>query len=140
MVSPNKALLDRVRPVQTITIDGEEWPVPALTPKQNEIVVPILLDLWPKLDEVQQSKDKLAALNNMLGGENLKRLYDCIFTALQRGHPELTREVFDSEFGIGVLDAFDCIMPIATASGMLRMVEKAGAAPLAPPAPDSPTG
>lgn len=118
--TPNKALLDRVTRVALIEINGENWPVPPLAPKQNEIVIPFVLEIWPGVRAVRDAEDKFEAIQSLIQGENLKRLYDCLFLALHRGHTELTRDEFDNEIGPGLLDAFAAITPLAQAAGILR--------------------
>jgi hypothetical protein len=123
---PNKALLDRINQPPCITAAGEEWPIPKLAPKQNQTVVPIILALWPKMLAIREAKDKMAKLFELMEGDNLKLMYDCVFLAIQRGHPDLTREEFD-EMEVGVLEAFESLYPIAQQTGLIKIGGGAGA-------------
>lgn len=134
MIAPDKSLLEDPS-VLTIELGGERWPVPKLAPRQNEVVVPILLRLIPKLTEVVRGQapgqhvSNLAVLGKVLNEENMHDLYTVIFHSLQRGHKAMTRDEFD-DLPIGALDAVNAVMTIARQTGVIRTA-RPGEAPLA---------
>lgn len=137
MTTPNTALLDDPT-VLTIELDGKKWPIPKLAPKQNEIVVPLVLELVPKLtssvravnvDGAAKTHMDLGMLGKALTEKGMKDLYTIVFHSLQRGHKDLTREEFD-DMPIGTLDAIEAVMTISKQTGVIRQA-KAGEVPLA---------
>ena len=132
---PDKTLLDRLGHCETIEIDGREWPIPKLAPRQNEVVIPIILKLWPVFlgladkgngEGAKGAQTAIERMRPLLEGDNLKLMYDAIFAALQRGHRSLTRDEFDNEFSISVLEAFAAFKPIATQTGLIQFAPTGG--------------
>lgn len=140
-ITPNTSLMDDPT-VLTVELDGKKWPIPKLAPKQNEVVVPLVLELVPKLtnsvriiqkegedaSKARTSMD-LGALGKALTEKGMKDLYTILFLSLQRGHKDLTREEFD-DMPIGTLDAIEAVMVISRQTGVIRQA-KAGEVPLA---------
>ena len=148
---PNKELLDRLGTALTIEVDGRTWPIPKLAPKQNEVVIPIIMKLWPVFLSLAEKGEEAAAAAlaanpdgpvNQLerlrplvegdDGNNLKLMYDAIFAALQRGHRSLTRDEFDNEMSVGVMEAFEAFRPIAQQTGLIQFTATGGASQDAP--------
>lgn len=134
MTTPNRSLLDDPRTL-TIELDGVKWPVPKLAPKQNEIVVPLILKTVPRImqamvdikpvegEAVDQTKRRveidLPKLAAVLTEQGTKDLYTIVYWALERGHKGLTKEEFE-DMPIGVLDAVEAVMVVAKQTGVLR--------------------
>lgn len=129
--APNAILLDRTDKIPVIRIDGKDWPVPAFAPKQNEVIVPLLFEIWPKLNLIRQAgRDGIMdALGQVLDAAAIQNLYTCIFVALTRAHPDLTRDEFDGEFAIGILEAMEATQVIGQQTGIIRFTQGEGGAP-----------
>lgn len=131
MTTPNKTLLDEGVP--TLILGGVHWLVPMLAPKQNRVVVPILLEMIPKItasyqtimmkdddgNEVAKSIADLQQLAQVLTEGGIDKLTRCIYHALKKGHPDLTLEEMD-DMPIGTFEMIDGIMVIARQTGILR--------------------
>lgn len=102
-VEPNALLLSDER-VPTITLAGKVWPIPKLALEQLEIVAPVVLKLQPlylgamrgavadgATDEAQAN-----AVRALVTTDTLRDLAVCVYWALRRGHPALTREEFNT--------------------------------------------
>jgi hypothetical protein len=109
----------------TISIAGRDWPVPQLSPKQNRIVVPALLDVFPKIirarDAAQEAGDLggLAQLARYLDTAVYDLLTDISFHALTRAHPELKRGDFD-ELPIDTAELIAAIGVVACQAGLFK--------------------
>lgn len=129
---PNTQLLEDPT-VLTVSLDGKSWPIPKLAPKQNEVVVPLVLSIVPKLtssvhylplregETQRRTGMDLVKLGEALTERGMKDLYTIIFHSLQRGHKGLTREEFE-DMPIGTLDAIEAVMTIAKQTGVIRTV------------------
>lgn len=130
-VKPNVALLKDPRTL-TVLLEGTEWPVPKLAPKQNEIVVPLILRTLPKIlkitgrsgpSEGQEARDamriSLSQLSEALDEQGMRDLATVLYWALERGHPELTRAAFD-DMAIGTLDMVEALSVVARQTGVMR--------------------
>ena len=114
-----------------IEIMGQKWPIPKLAPKQNEVVVPILLEMVPHVikgmnatEEVNGKTvkiDPIQSLAKTLSKENLHDLYTCVYMALTRAHPQLTRDEFDSECELGPLEVIEQIFTVADQTGVIKL-------------------
>jgi len=124
MIKPNEKLLDRTLKLPTISIAGQEWPIPKLAPKQNEVIVPIVLELSTDLVKAMSSpaliRNKMLA--SVLNAENYRKLNDCVFLAIERGHPDLTRKEFDEEWEVGTMDMIQAFTTIAVQTGLIKLV------------------
>jgi len=70
---------------------------------------------------------RLAVLADVMTGQYLQDLYTCIFVALTRAHPNLTRDEFDNHIAIGVLEAMEAITVIAKQTGLIKFQTLTGA-------------
>lgn len=132
---PNKAFLQD-ESVLTVTLNGQKWPIPKLAPKQNEVVVPLVLELVPDLmdaidfvvvDGEKKQRMNMVRLARTLSPKGMHDLYTIAFTALTRAHKELLREEFD-EWPIGTMECVEAVLVIAKQTGLLRD-KKPGEAP-----------
>jgi hypothetical protein len=131
MTKPNNTLLDEGLP--TLILGGVRWPVPLLAPKQNRVVVPILLEMIPKItasyqtimmkdeagNEVERSVADLEQLALVLTEGGIDKLTRCIYHALKKGHNELTLDEVE-DMPIGTFEMIDAIMTIARQTGIMR--------------------
>lgn len=134
VTEPNKKLFDDTS-TRTITINDVKWPVPKLAPRQNEIVVPLILKLVPKLLAARQERDNgdgtrtafmdLGVLATVLTGEGMRELGEVVFRALERGHRDLTREEFD-DMPMGTLEMVEAVVTIARQTGVIRQTAEVG--------------
>jgi len=132
---PDKKLLDDPSTL-TIKLDGKSWPVPKLAPKQNKIVVPLILELTPRITEAMRSVKKpaegadrdvvgefmesyLTALQKVMTERDMTNLYTIVYWALERGHKGLSREEFD-DMPIGALEAVEAVTVITKQTGVFR--------------------
>lgn len=132
---PNKKLLDDPNTL-TIDLEGVKWPVPKLAPKQNEIVVPLILRTVPRImrsikvvppaegeviDPTKPRKTQmdLALLADALTEQGMRDLGTIVFWALERGHPTLTKDEFEN-MPIGTLDMIEAVMVISKQTGVIR--------------------
>lgn len=124
MITPNKELLDRTLKIPTITIAGQEWPIPKFAPKQNEVIVPIVLELSTDLVRSMSlpKERRLLELAKVLTGPNYRKLNDVIFLAIQRGHPALLREEYDAEWEVGTMEMIEAFTVIAQQTGLIKFV------------------
>lgn len=124
MIEPNQDLLDHAKKIPTITLDDVEWPVPKFSPKQNEIIVPLVLELAPQVINVMGGEEdgKLERLAAILTGENYRKMNDVIYTALTKGHSTLTRKEYDEVMVVGTTDMIQSFMVIARQTGLIRIV------------------
>lgn len=93
----------------SITIAGRGWPVPLLAPRQNRIIVPLL----------------------MKGSSGYAVLLEIAFAALTRAHPHLRREEVD-DWPIPFHELCDALPVIARQTGMLRRTSANAADPTPP--------
>ncbi len=89
-----------------IAIAGREWPVPALAPRQNRYVIPLLASLPSNI------------------AFNYAAAADIVFLALTRGHPDLKRADFD-EWPLPAWELADAIPVVANQTGMMTGVAQA---------------
>jgi hypothetical protein len=124
---PNKSFLQDEM-VPTVTLNGQKWPIPKLAPKQNEVVVPLVLELVPDLmdaidfvevDGVKKQRMNMVRLSRTLSPKGMHDLYTIAFTALTRAHKELLREEFD-EWPLGTMETVEAVIVIAKQTGLLR--------------------
>lgn len=80
-----------------IIIAGRAWPVPLLAPRQNRIVVPLLV----------------------AGRADYDSLSTVVFTALTRAHPALSRREFD-EWPMPYYELVDALPVIAQQTGVVK--------------------
>ena len=117
-------------PVPGIMIAGREWPVPPLSPRQNRIVVPALLEVVPKIVQMRAPADPSGQVGDparptqQLDTPTYDRLADIVFHALTRAHPELTRAAFD-DMPIDTAELFAAINVIARQAGLLKPADPA---------------
>lgn len=107
---PNKKLLSDPR-IPRITLDDQDWPIRRLAPTQLEIVLPLI-------DEVKRRMHE-APVGSSITKEVLHDMGTILFHALERGHPDLTREEFD-DMAIGLTDLVDALPVIQKQSGCYR--------------------
>jgi hypothetical protein len=124
MIKPNEKLLDRTQKLPTIKIAGQDWPIPKFAPKQNEVIVPIVLEMSSDLITSMSAPQsiRLKMMTKVLTGENYRKLNDCIFLALERGHPDLTRKEYDEEWEVGTMEMIDAFVVIAERTGLIKTV------------------
>lgn len=106
----------------TITLAGQEWPVPTLAPRQNRVVVPGLLEVIPQIIRARSDAPDasgLAQLARYLDTATYDRLAEIVYTALTRANPALSREAFD-DLPIGTAELIGALNPIARAAGLYR--------------------
>ena len=125
-IKPDEKLLGREPKLPTIKIAEQLWPVPKFAPKQNEVIVPIVLELSQKMVEAMSSPKemRLQNLSQVLTGENYHRINTCVFLALERGHPELTRKYYDEEMEVGTMEMVEAFTVIAERTGLIKIVAK----------------
>lgn len=125
-IKPDEKLLSRVPRLPTITIAEQQWPVPKFAPKQNEVIVPIVLELSQKMVEAMSSPKEMRLQNlaKVLTGENYHKINDCVFLALERGHPNITRKYYDEEMEVGTMETVEAFTVIAERTGLIRIVNK----------------
>lgn len=133
--TPNQTLIDAG--AATISLDGKDWPVPKLSIKQNRFVVPAMLRVMPIIAEsvvIQKTTDDagnvsekrvfdLPKLAAKLDEKAMDDLAGITWTALQKGHPKLTRAEFD-DMPINMNELVSAIVIIGAQSGMLATKEK----------------
>jgi hypothetical protein len=104
-----------------IVLGGTEWEIPVLAPKQNMIVVPILLDLIPRIlnarEEAIEGKT-FGYLARFLDMETYGKMCTAVFTALTRGHPAIKSEEF-LNMEIGTLELISAVFVIGRQAGLL---------------------
>ncbi len=131
-IKPNEAYItgsDKDPP--TIEVMGQKFPVPRFAPAQNEIIVPIILELVPAVVKVMNGtqvvdgktvkRDPLEGLAAVMSQKNIHDLYTCVFLALTRAHPTLTRKEFDNECELGPLELMEQIFVIADQTGVIKL-------------------
>jgi hypothetical protein len=116
-VTPNRELLDDER-VPRVTLAGQQWPIPKMAPRQNEIIVPLILD-HEEAVFAAAAQDEGGKVTFRPTTEMIHRMNTIVFHALQRGHRELTREEFD-DMPIGLVEALDSIRTISRQTGSFR--------------------
>ncbi len=123
MIKPNEKLLDRTQKLPVITIAGQDWPVPKFAPKQNEVIVPIVLEMSSDLISAMSAPQaiRLKMMAKVLTGEAYRKLNDCVFLALERGHPELTRKEYDEEWEVGTMEMVQAFTVIAERTGLIKI-------------------
>jgi hypothetical protein len=126
MVSPNTKAIEDGAP--TVTLAGEQWPIPMLAIKQNRIVCPLILKVAPSV----QMKDgvSLEGLAKTITPELFENLASLTFVALTRAHKDMTMAAFD-EMEITIFELMGAFPVIAAATGIVRMA-KPGEVPLEP--------
>lgn len=107
-----------------IFLAGKAWSVPTLAPRQNRIIVPLLLRLIPRIVEaraagVAAQQTGLAWLGHFVDEQTYDQLATISHTALTRAEPEITRAAFD-DMAITTLELIDAIFVIARQAGLLR--------------------
>jgi hypothetical protein len=109
---PNPKLLAE-EGVPRIKIAGQDWPVPLLAPRQNNIILPLLL------------KPRPSNLEDLATTERLTEIGTIVFHAMQRGHRELTRDEFD-DMPISFVEMIAAIPTIQTQTGLFKPVARNG--------------
>src|SRR5215469_16216778 len=107
-----------------ICLAGREWPVPRLAPKQNRIIVPLLLRLIPRILKAREEafaarENDLAYLGRFIDEATYDELATAAFAALTRAHPDLKRTEFD-DMAIETLELLGAVSTIARQAGLLR--------------------
>lgn len=117
--SPNKEFLDGDTP--TVTLAGLEWPIPQLAPKQNRIIVPLVMKLAPRImNAVNDAKNiDLARFAEAFDEKMYDDLVRINFTALSRAHKGLTMEEF-IEMPIETLELVQSFFVIAKQTGLIK--------------------
>lgn len=106
-----------VVPVPTITLGGTVWNVPKLAPKQNRVLIPMLLEIIPKIETARASVgDELAKMAALITTENYDKLCAISYTALTRANA-LTRAEFD-DLPIDTTELIVAIPLIASQAGL----------------------
>ncbi|HEY1615130.1 MAG TPA: hypothetical protein VGF97_15705 [Rhizomicrobium sp.] len=104
----------------TIALAGRDWPVPRLTPRQNRVIVPILLDLIPRVVQARaQDGGDLAQLARFLDAATYDQLVTVAHLALTRAHAALTRDEFE-EMPVETLELVMALGTIAKQAGLVR--------------------
>ena len=85
-----------------IILAGRSWEVPMLAPRQNRIVLPLLMSLGAR------------------PAEQYEALLDIAFAALGRDHPGIGREEFE-DWPIATHELLDALPVIARKTGLLRL-------------------
>lgn len=91
--------------VPKITLAGQEWEIPILSPKQNRIIVPAMMKL-------SGAEDRYPVL------------LDIVYAALTRARPELTREQFE-EMPILTSELFAALPIVQQQAGITRSAPSA---------------
>jgi hypothetical protein len=107
-----------------ITLAGKRWPVPRLAPRQNRVIVPILLRLIPRIikardDAVAAQDSDLVYLSRFVDEATYGELTTLAYTALTRGNPDLIRHDFD-DMPVETLELVAAVFVIARQAGLLR--------------------
>jgi hypothetical protein len=107
-----------------IILAGRSWPVPRLAPRQNKIVVPVLLRLIPRIlrarDEALAAQESdLGYLGRLVDEATYEQLATIAHTALTRARPDLTRAEFD-DMSVETLELIGAVFVIARQAGLLR--------------------
>lgn len=107
-----------------IILSGKSWPVPRLAPRQNRVVVPILLQLIPRIvkareEAVAAEQNDLAWLGRFVDEPTYDQLVTIAYVALTRAHPELARTAFD-DMAIETLELIGAVFVIARQAGLWR--------------------
>jgi hypothetical protein len=107
-----------------ITLGGRAFELPKLAPRQNRIVVPMLLELVPRILRAREEakaaggQNSFATLARYLDTQSYDTLVTLVFAALTRATPSLTKESFD-DMAIDTFELIAAVMPIARAAGLL---------------------
>lgn len=109
---PNAELLGK-DDVLHIKLAGQEWPVPLLAPRQNNIIVPLFMR-----HAGQPSAD-------LFTQERMQEISTIVFTALTRGHKSITRDEFD-DMPISFPEMIDALEAIRIQARMFKPVPKNG--------------
>lgn len=83
-----------------VILAGRSWEVPMLAPRQNRIVLPLLMSLGAR------------------PAEQYEALLDIAFAAVSRAHPEISREAFE-EWPIATHELVEALPIIARQTGLL---------------------
>lgn len=97
----------------TIMIAGRVWSVPLLVPRQNRIIVPLLLSRRSDYDT----------------------LFEIVFSALTRANPQLRRDEFEDE-PVPYRELCDAVPVIARQTGLMRANRSRGRDTAKAEAPD----
>lgn len=112
--------------VPTVNLAGREWPIPQLSPRQNRIVVPALLEIVPKIIRArEEGGGDFAQLARYLDTATYDRLSDVSFQALTRAHPDLKRAEFD-DLPIETVELIVAVNVIARQAGLLKPIKIVG--------------
>jgi hypothetical protein len=117
MTEPNAELLDGRTP--TIPLAGKEWPVPLLAPRQNRIVVPLIMRHAASLSAlIKGGKISLESLAKLLTTEVYDALAEVSYCALTRAH-KISRDEFN-DMPIETMDLIMAFFVVATQTGLIR--------------------
>ncbi len=117
--------------VPTVHLADKDWEIPVLAPKQNKVIVPILVALIPRV--VAARAAGMVDPSDETKGINLARVvieligdaktYDdlsvVVYTALTRANPALTREEFDN-MPVDTMEMVAALTCIGQQAGLLR--------------------
>jgi hypothetical protein len=107
-----------------IILAGKSWPVPRLAPRQNRVIVPILLRLIPRIikardDAVAAQDSDFAYLSRFVDETTYGELTTLAYTAVTRANPDLIRHDFD-DMAVETLELVAAVFVIARQAGLLR--------------------
>lgn len=93
-----------------VSIAGREWRIPLLAPRQNRVVLPVLME---------RTRD-------------YGRLADCVFAAMTRACPYLDRSEFD-DWPVPLCELLDAIPVVARQTGFMERGRPNGGGSSEPP-------
>jgi hypothetical protein len=76
----------------TVTLGGEELFIPVLALRQARIVVPGIMKLLPRLNQIQQEIAGRNQAGALLAFEDVDLMIDVVHAALTRAYPQMTRD------------------------------------------------
>lgn len=117
MTEPNAQLLDGSCP--SVHLAGKDWPIPLLAPRQNVVIVPLVLALMPKLVKAVRAGLSVDGLASILDAEGYQTLIRVVYTALTRAHKELTLAEFE-DMPIASLELLDAFYVVSQQTGVLK--------------------
>lgn len=119
MQEPSQTLLDQRPKLLVIPFDGKDYPVPLLAPKQNRVVVPIIMRLMPRFNKLfSDGKVSLDRLSEVLDEKTYDELLEMYFLALNRAH-QISRAEFEST-SVPTIDLISGFNIILKATGLFK--------------------
>jgi hypothetical protein len=76
----------------TVTLGREEFFIPVLALRQARIVVPGIMKLMPRLNEIQRELAGGNQAGALLAFEDVDLMIDVVHAALTRAYPQMTRD------------------------------------------------